>query len=519
MKIFYVMLITCCIGTSFAHPAVAQSKKSPKTDSLPVQSPTRPESVLLHQNAATITTRQIVTIQNGQFTLILPSSVLEENITVLSTNMPVTSIVTNPSQIPITALPSIKQRLILKEKIARLDVRIAALESRIKLLSTSQQVFTSTKDLIDMDAALGKQFEILLSQKDTLTQQQKLLTTDLELLNKEIIASTGSTEPFFKTFTITLSNSALKGEKEILYSYITSGANWRPHYYVDADLKKGTVTSRLSAEIQQSTGFSWGAAPITLTTTPVTYGVLPPPLPKWNVTSSAEQKPQPRMASPMIQTLELAHSDAAADFSQEESPTAVTWSLGKQSIPLGKKEYLAINTFTWKADFLYTFRPYAESLAFLTAQLQSPNTKNLYLPGGRASYLVNGANVGFGHFQYSTSDDNTLYFGKDLLVKSTIKLVNNSLSATKSEQTKIWKWTLSLHNMRSTPIVVKVEDAFPVTQSPKIKLTLVDSYPKATVTPEQVEWNIPKIDSKASKVLEYEIKATAPIDIEIVSPR
>ncbi|MDE7469089.1 MAG: DUF4139 domain-containing protein [Desulfovibrionaceae bacterium] len=477
--------------------------------------PMVPTTAIVSRQNATLIAKESVRISKGTFSVVLPSSFVQDSFVLQTEGMDIMTTEVKLTPIQIKDIPLVQTRADLLKKIEQLTTKMNAIDARVKVLSSSQQVFTSAKDISTLDSALGSRFEYLYNQKNQLKQQQDATKQELQIVERNLIESTGSVEPSYVVVTVSLVDKNINGEYPIVYSYIAGSIGWNPLYQVDADITKKTVRAKFNVELWQRTALPWSGTSVILTTATPTSSPEPTQLPSWNV---GINKPQPQakvmMARSGIQTFELTDPDAPI---VEVVSNAMQWSLGKQNVVAGETKIITISTTMFDADFMYTLRPYVANEAFFTAYLKS--NKQPTLPMGKASFSVVGIGVGQGTFSYTPNDTNKVYFGKDPLVTGTMELQKDTLVVTKKDQVKTYEWKIKVQNRRKNSVHVLVQDIKPETSSPQIAISCEGSSPQPQITAEYVEWDIPSLRPQKVETINYSVTMTAPLDVEIVSPR
>lgn len=475
--------------------------------------PITPEKAILSRHNATIFVKEKVLVNKGKFSVVLPSSFVPESFVIETQDMNVKSTEVSLSPIYIKNIPLVQSRIDALKKIEQLGVKIQALDARIKVLSSSQQVFTSAKDISSLDSALGSRFEYLYNQRNSLRQQQDDVRKELKTIENALIQATGSVEPSYIVLNISLVNGSAEGSFDVKYAYVVNNAGWNPTYQVDADISKKNVSVQFMAEMWQRTGISWNGTNVIISTATPSMNPEPVYLPQWNISA---HKPEAKMmmARSGIQTLELTGADAPA---VESISNAMQWALGKQNLLAGETRVITISNSLFDADFLYTLRPYVSNEAVLTARLKTNGQTTL--SGGRANFSVATLGVGQGYFTFIPQDKNTVYFGKDPLVTGTMQTQKEELIVNKKEQVKTFLWKIQVQNMRKNAVTVLVQDVKPQTTSPQIAISFDGTSLQPKVEDSFMEWEIVGLKSNKMESILYGVTLTAPLDIEILSPR
>lgn len=477
--------------------------------------PMVPTTAIVSKQNATILAKESVRIDKGVFSVVVPSSFVQDSFILQTDGMDVMTTEVSLTPIQVKNIPLVQTRLDLVKKIEQLTTKISAIDARIQVLSSSQQVFTSAKDISTLDAALGNRFEYLYNQKNTLKQQQDALKKELKTVEQNLVASAGSVDPSYVLLTVSLVDKTMSGDYPISYSYIVNSVGWRPIYQVEADITKKTVKAKFNVELWQRTAFTWTGTTVVLTTATPSSSPEPSFLPPWNVNiNKPRQEAQVMAVNSGIQTLELRAPDAPL---VERISNAMQWTLGKQNITAGETKVITISTTSFDAEFKHTLRPYVSNEAFFTAHLK--HNKQATLPQGNASFSVGGIGVGQGTFSYIPNDDNVVYFGKDPLVTGTMEIQKDSLVVNKKEQVKSYEWSIKVQNRRKQNVHVVVQDVKPETTSPQIAISLEGTSPQPQVTAQFVEWDIPSLRPQKVESIQYNVTMTAPLDVEIISPR
>ena len=163
--VFLTTLLLCGIG----HSASIEESK-----------PVVPITAIVSRQNATIIAKESVRINQGKFSIVLPSSFVPDSFVLQTEGMDVMATEVSLTPIYIKNVPLVQTRAELVKKIDQLTTKMNAIDARVKVLSSSQQVFTSSKDISSLDNALGNRFEYLYNQKNALQQQQDVLKKELQ---------------------------------------------------------------------------------------------------------------------------------------------------------------------------------------------------------------------------------------------------------------------------------------------------------------------------------------------------
>ena len=292
-------------------------------------------------------------------------------------------------------------------------------------------------------------------------------------------------------------------EADLTIRYQVNGASWTPFY--DARLATGGKAQPAKmqlvrrASIQQRTGEAWTDVALSLSTTRPIASTAAPELQMLSVDYEIE-RPMPMAvgasapAAPMARSMARttaadaklkSDDDSRADLQLEavmqtgasienQSFQAIYGIPGKVTVAqTGEPKRVLIATDDLDPTLNIRTVPRLDPTAYLYAKLTLPKTAGAVLPGN-VSLFRDGVFVGNGRVpSLQQGEDHELGFGADDMVKVK-RIVNEDkkgetgyISTSRVEQRD---YTITVKNLRATPVAVQVFDRLPVSMQTDIKV-------------------------------------------------
>jgi uncharacterized protein (TIGR02231 family) len=293
-------------------------------------------------------------------------------------------------------------------------------------------------------------------------------------------------------------------DADLTIRYQVNGASWTPFY--DARLATGSKAAPAKmqlirrASIQQRTGEAWTDVTLALSTTRPIASTAAPELQMLSVdyepdrpmpmAVGASAPSAPPVARSMAKVAESADSDgtrrdreekAKLDNVAQTAATIETQSFqaiygipGKVTVTqTGEPKRVLIATDDIDPSLNVRTVPRLDPTAYLYAKLTLPKTAGAVLPGN-VSLFRDGVFVGNGRLpQLQQGEDHELGFGADDMVKVK-RIVNEDkkgetgiISTSRVEERN---YTITVKNLRTTPVAVQVFDRIPVSMQNDIKV-------------------------------------------------
>ena len=411
---------------------------------------------------------------------------------------------------------AMRKELVSKRRdLAVMTGELQTIESRISLWSDTPADGAAAAEMERLDAAMSKHLATLYRTRFEVQEKQVALEAEVAALQEALDKAVGADRQVWQVQAALVNAPATV---DVRYSYVLGGCNWQPLYRFEALPDQGKVAFTFTAEIEQSSGLDWKNAEVSLATVERFVSLVPPSLPEWRVeerqimayAASADAVSVERMAEEAPVMMKAA---APAPRKVERGNYAV-WELGRKTIPAGRLVTLPVQAEYWRADFLYTARPSADSKAYLTAKSILPEPREL--PRGTAMFLVDGALIGKRSYNLSGTDVD-LFFGADPLVTATMKLLEKQ-SGDKGiigrKQTMIWAWEMVLRNNRSHAVTLVAEDPEPQSGHSDIRIE-TESVPRPEKGDDHMLIWKTELAPKGESVIRHTVTVTAPRDMDV----
>jgi uncharacterized protein (TIGR02231 family) len=299
--------------------------------------------------------------------------------------------------------------------------------------------------------------------------------------------------------------------------YRLPDAGWSPVYVLDARPAEGVVRFSWDATVWQGSGRPWKDVRLALATAEFRTGATPPELRPWEPgpAQAAWAKAEPAMltraAAPQAQE-NYAAADAAP-APRTEGAVFDTYDAGRATLASGDRTRLPIARQTWKADFDYLVRPYAEPRAYLRARLALGDAPRI--PSGRADLLLEGALVQRVPFELARAEAD-LFFGADPQLAVTFRNTDRASGEAGlfgGRGRHRWAWTVEVRNGKAGPARVSVQDRLPRPGDERIKLekTLAEG---AREKDDAVIWDF-ELAPGAARTIDYGYALTWPGDMDM----
>jgi uncharacterized protein (TIGR02231 family) len=298
-------------------------------------------------------------------------------------------------------------------------------------------------------------------------------------------------------------NAADALDADLTIRYQVNGASWTPFY--DARLATGSKAQPVKmqlirrASIQQRTGEAWTDVALSLSTTRPVASTAAPELQMLSVDYESERPmPAAAMAPPAPAALgrtmaktEAYSADADGDRRREDK--AKLTEVAQTAATIDTQAFQAIYGIAGRVTVAQTGEakrvmiatddidpalnvrtvPRLDPTAYLYAKFALPKTAGAVLPGN-VSLFRDGVFVGNGRVpQLQQGEDHELGFGADDLVKVK-RIVNEDkkgetgyISTSRVEQRD---YTITVKNLRGTPVTVQVLDRLPISMQTDIKV-------------------------------------------------
>jgi uncharacterized protein (TIGR02231 family) len=298
-------------------------------------------------------------------------------------------------------------------------------------------------------------------------------------------------------------------------SYRLPDAGWTPTYILDARPAEGAVRFAWEATVWQGSGRPWKNVALALATAEFRTGATPPELWPWGPGPHAMPKAEPAMLMRAAPVMETANAAAAGAAMAPRTQGAVfdTYDAGRATLASGDRLRLPIARQTWRADFDYLVRPYAEPRAYLRARVTLDAAPRI--PSGQADLMLEGALVQRVPFELAEAETE-LFFGADPQLAVTFRSTDRASGEAGlfgGRGRHRWAWEVTVQNGKSGPARISVQDRLPRPGDERIKLekTLGGG---AREEDDAVIWDF-ELAPGAGRTVEYGYTITWPGDMDL----
>lgn len=357
-----------------------------------------------------------------------------------------------------------------------LTARLKALDIQLQFWQAQTKAKAKTVTEADtLASAIGKSSRKIFSEKNAVEADMDMIDKQIKEIQDNLDRAAGKSEKAWEAM-VTLSGIPPR-DAQLIYSYTLGGCGWRPLYRMEALPSSASVLFSWDAEIWQSTGEEWKAAPIYLATLQPVRTIMPPVLPPWMIkpkTAVIYKSMQREKAAQARLSLEESNDVMAAGAPAPVETARATysvWSLGKKTVTPGDRQRLKIKEEIWPAQFLFLARPSISPEAYLQAHIQLPGPAEI--PSGEATFVIDGAIIGKRPFSLAGSEAD-IYFGNSPFVTVGSLTVADQSGGAKffsNKQTRRWQWRLEAKNTGKTPVRLRIEEPIPLSRDERIKLT------------------------------------------------
>lgn len=369
-----------------------------------------------------------------------------------------------------------------------------------------QQTLTETHALLEF---WGEQYETysdavtrIEGQQETLQQQQQLLEDQLQKLQMR--------RPH-ERYHLVVKITAAAGSLDLEVNYRVNQAQWRPLYDLQFNTETGVLELSYLAEVEQTTGESWEAVDLTLSTAKPGLGSLPPKLEPWfiNLPQQAKMLKRRKSAAPMAASQEVgADPQAAAAWDAVEklqarattvdiakSGTVVSFKIGGNSdIPSdGNSHTVTLANEDYPVDCQHIAMPSRVSFAYLQATVTNPTDGVTLLPG-KANIFRDRMFVGTAQLDHTAPGqefktdlgiDEGLGIERELIERQVDKkLIGGQRRIT-------FAYRLGVTNFLEQTAKLKLTEQLPVSRDERLKVRLTQSQPRIEMGElGQLDWTL-----------------------------
>lgn len=302
----------------------------------------------------------------------------------------------------------------------------------------------------------------------------------------------------------------------VRWSYWLNDARWAPQYRVAANSVTGQVSIRMDAAITQNSGMDWDDVELTLVSSDQLHRVTPPALSSWILGGNpADFVGSARKA--MLTADFAARNMSAPQSAPSQDAAGLSWALGRVDVPAASSVTRLVSLHDMEAELSRLVRPRQSRDVWLCASLsEAALDKAPLLPGGQASFLVDGRETARGAFSFGPASQD-IFFGVDQLMTATVREVASPAAPAPAEaktdaQTSIqqWTWNTSILSRHDKPVSVRVEEAAPIARDAAMSIE-VSTEPRADFEASRARyvWNL-DIPARGQADIVYSVRAAAP---------
>jgi uncharacterized protein (TIGR02231 family) len=386
----------------------------------------------------------------------------------------------------------------------------------------------TAKELSDMANFFRERLEEIIEEiidNKTLIKKYK---SHLTSFNNQLTEYNQTVNQPSSTIIVTVSaKTALTGS--LTTTYITSNAGWYPLYDIRAKDAKSPVQLSYKAQVFQKTGYDWKNIKIVLSTSNPSVGGNKPELTNWFVDiydpSTLNYKKRSKAAEPIMESESYkmedkdamsasgnARASSVADYiSEVETTLSIEFTIGMPYSILsgGKGQQVDIKNVDLPADYQYAVVPKLDLSAFLLARITKWDTYNIL--SGNANIYFEGTFVGKTYIDASnTSDTLSISLGRDprIVVERNIITDYTSKKMIGLNRKEEYAYEISIRNTKKEPIVIIVEDQYPISKNSSLEVELLESS-GATIdaVTGKLTWKLNMAPAETKKlILKYSVK-------------
>lgn len=523
------------LGSPLANAQAADDPTAPVTvvpSLLPIDAGI--DAVTLYQGRAAVTRSASATFKPGVYRVRfanLPGTVFPDSLQatvgapakLLDVNYEERAVETDVANNP-EAIRLKKELETLERTLGQFNAKRETMTSSLKLLDAlSTRMLEQTVKGLGTDALdpakFAEQIDAVAKQRDAISSQRLALEVEIVDLSNRITATAerleaiGDTTKVERTGYMTIAvPTEITTPVDLHFTYLVSGATWRPNYSVRAASDLSGLQVDYDAAITQHTGESWENVRLTLSTAQPAHAAEPPEIEPIYVElvdarlfSKAASSPPPTSAPGDRASIvgggrgggggfageaegnvfgdpgEDAE-DASKDANVQQNATAATFVLPR-SVSLTsdreREQSTRIATIDLKPTYTYVARPLVDLAAYLRGTVK--NDSKFQILRGRARIFLGGDSVGVTMLNDVAPDGEfELWFGADKRITLDRKLIARNLSTSgllsKSDDIE-WQWKITVKNAIETATSIEIWDRMPVSRDEDVDVTIRDVVP------------------------------------------
>lgn len=421
-----------------------------------------------------------------------------------------------------------------QDQLAAVKLKLQAVEAlsakAIPTLSkqiVKQQTLTETHALFEF---WGEQYETYSDAVTRIEGQQENLQQQIQLLEDQLLKL--QTRRPHERYHLVVKIAAAAGSLDLEVIYRVNQAQWRPLYDLQFNTETGVLGLSYLAEVEQTTGESWEAVDLTLSTAKPGLGSLPPKLEPWfiNLPQQVEMLKRRKSAAPMAAALEVGAdlkaasppppSPASKKMTQvatadiSKSGTVVSFSIGGNSdIPSdGNPHTVTLANQEYPVNCQHIAMPSRVSFAYLQATVKNPTDGVTLLPG-KANIFRDRMFVGTAkldhtapgqEFKTDLGIDEGLGIERELIERQVDKkLIGGQRRIT-------FAYRLVITNFLEQAAKLKLTEQLPVSRDERLKVRLTQSQPRIEAGQlGQLDWEL-VLSPQQRQVIEYQFTIEHP---------
>ena len=489
------------------------------------QAQARPVAAVLYPGGALVTEQAELRPQDGRIAFCLPAGADETSLTVALSRGGITG--RTVTLLPGQAAPAVAT---LQRKEAALQDKIALKRAELSGTVAMRQFWTrppyslsapSVEMVNDLMNTFSKENEAKLKAlaADEARQMAELRKLEERAADLKARASMLGKQNADMRECVLNVDKAGNAPVTVRWSYWLNDARWTPQYRVAANSVTGQVSIRMDAAITQNSGMDWDDVELTLVSSDQLHRVTPPALSSWILGGNTAILGTMRKA---MNTADFAvRSMSAPQAAASQDAAGLSWALGRVDVPAASSVTRLVSLHDMEAELSRLVRPRQSRDVWLCATLsEAALDKAPVLPGGQASFLVDGRETARGAFSFGPASLD-IFFGVDQLMTATVREVASSAAPSSADartdnmadaQTSIqqWTWNTAILSRHDKPVSVRVEEAAPIARNAAMAIE-VSTEPRADFEASRARyvWNL-DIPARGQADIVYSVRAAAP---------
>ncbi len=433
-----------------------------------------------------------------------------------------------------------------QEKIIKLQAKLDNINEQIKKSANEISVITSSNDFVKKVMPFSQNQKVTQSEVEDhakflektlagnyeriegIEAKLKQLQEEKRIMENEMKYLSSSEKS--KSIEFSLISPEDNKEIDLVFSYVVNNAGWAPLYEVRADSDVSVINMNYFADIKQSTGEDWTDVSVEISTAMPYNSKAPAKLTAWNIDvyhpEALDRLSYIRRTSMAKSAMEMVAPEAAEEKSFEETQvqsekTSFSFILPRKvSIPSDFNPHRVMIASSEKETALsYSSIPKLSKYAYLKADFKNPFSFPLL--AGRMNIFLDGRLVGKSSSDITIlpDEDINLSLGIDEGIKIERKLQKKftEYSGVITKDTKMnYEYVNELVNAKDKPIIITINDNFPVSRNEKIKVDLLaPKKGEAEISDEGIiTWKV-KLASGEKKDLALKFRVEYPKDLDV----